>query len=312
MTPTHRQEILSLLRLTEPLPEHDLKAEGVAYVSGSVRRQRVSYAVPDPLAPGSTKRLEAWILRPSGGTGPWPGVIALHPHGDRFHLGGDEVAGQCGQREHHYGAYLASRGFVVLCPDLPCFGQQQATDSMPQEHRWEEHCLSRALTNGRSLLAETVDQLRGAVAALLDHEKTTGFDIGVVGYGMGARTAAWLAFADQRVGSVWMHAGLGQQRILLDEGRLLPRHNLCPGLLALGMDQADIVASLLPRSLGISYGTHDRIAVPDAVAPVLEAVRERAAIFPHAKIAILAGDYDHRFPLEVQQQIAEHLLTWQG
>ena len=310
MTPTHRQEILSLLRLTEPLPEHDLKAEGVAYVSGSVRRQRVSYAVPDPLTSGSTKRLEAWILRPSGGTGPWPGVIALHPHGDRFHLGGDEVAGQCGQREHHYGAYLASRGFVVLCPDLPCFGQQQATDNMPQEHRWEEHCLSRALAMGRSLLAETLDQLRCAVGVLLDYEKTAGIEVAVLGYGMGARTAAWLAFTDQRIGSVWMHAGLGQQKVLLDNGRLLPRHNLLPGLHALSLDQADIVASLLPRPLGISFGKDDRVALEEAVAPVLDTVRARAAQFPQAKIAILPGDYDHRFPLDVQQQIADHLLAW--
>ena len=310
MTPSQRAEILSLLRLTDPLPEHLLQPEGVAYVSGLVRRQRISYQVVDER--GGVKRLEAWLLRPSGGAGPWPGLIALHPHGDRFHLGGDEVAGQCGQREHHYGAYFASRGFVVLCPDLPCFGQQQAPGTMPQEHRWEEHCLSRALTFGRSLLAETIDQLRGAVGALLDHEKTAGLEIGVVGYGMGARTAAWLAFADQRVGAVWMHAGLGQQRILLDEGRLLPRHNLLPGLAALGLDQADIVAGLLPRPLGISYGTHDRVAVPLAVAPVLEAVRARAELFSQVKTAIVPGDYDHRFPVEVQQLIADKLLAWMG
>ena len=308
MSPAHRQEILSQLRLTEPLPEHGLQPEGVAYVSGSVRRQRVSYAVPDDL--GGTRRLEAWLLRPSGGNGPWPGIIALHPHGDRFHLGGDEVAGQCGQREHQYGAYLASRGFVVLCPDLPCFGQQQAPDTMPQEHRWEEHCLSRALAHGRSLLAVTLDQLRCAVAALIDYEKTAGLEVGVIGYGMGARTAAWLAFVDQRIGAVWMHAGLGQQRLLLENGRLLPRHNLLPGLLALGLDQADIVASLLPRPLGISYGKYDRIALPEAVAPVLAAVEERAALFHQAHMKILPGEYDHRFPLEVQQQIGDTLLTW--
>lgn len=304
MTPADRHEINALLRLSPELPEHQLQPEGVAYVSGTVRRQRVSYQVP------GGRRLEAWLLRPSGGNGPWPGVIALHPHGDRFHLGGDELAGQCGQREHHYGAYLASRGFVVLCPDLPCFGQQTAPDGMPQDHRWEEHCLSRSLAMGRHLLAETLDQLRCAVAALVDYEKTSGLDVGVIGYGMGARTAAWLAFVDQRIGAVWMHAGLGQQRILLDHGRLLPRHNLLPGLLALGLDQADIVADLLPRPLGISYGTHDRVALADAVAPVLTAVQDRAAQFPQPKLAILAGEYDHRFPLEVQAQIADHLLRW--
>ena len=107
-----------------------------------------------------------------------------------------------------------------------------------------------------------------------------------------------------------MHAGLGQQRILLERGRLLPRHNLLPGLHALGLDQADIVASLLPRNLGISYGKEDRVAIPEAVAPVLAAVQERATHYPPGTVTILPGDYDHRFPLAVQQQIADKLLEW--
>ncbi len=307
MNPSQRQEILSLLRLTDDLPEHELRPEGVTYVSGTVRRQRVSYAVP-----GAGKRLSAWLLRPSVGNGPWPGIIALHPHGDRFNLGGDEVAGQCGQREHHYGAQLAARGFVVLCPDLPCFGQQTAPAGMPADHRWEEHCLSRALAYGRSLLAETIDQLRCAVSVLIDYEKTGGFEVGVIGYGMGARTAAWLAFADARIGAVWMHSGVGQQAALLAQGRLLPRHNLLPGLPALGLDQADIVASLLPRPVGLSWGRQDQVATPEAVGPVLDAVKARMAELPEAQTVILEGDYDHRFPLEVQERIGVHFKDWLG
>jgi dienelactone hydrolase len=306
MDQAQRAIVTDLLKLAAALPEHDLRIEGVPFVSGPVRRQRVSYAVP------GGKRLSAWLLRPAAGNGPWLGLIALHPHGDAFAQGGDEVAGQRGQREHHYGAQLAGRGFVVLCPDMPCFGQQQAPAGMPVDHRWEEHCLSRALAYGRSLVAETVDQLRCAVGALLDFEKTKGLTVSVLGYGMGARTAAWLAYVDQRVGSLWMHAGLGQQAVLLQQGRLLPRHNLLPSMLSSGLDQADIVADILPRSLGISFGRADRVATPEAVAPVLKAVRERQRLFPQAQVAILEGDYDHRFPAEVLQAIGDHLLRWQG
>ena len=127
---------------------------------------------------------------------------------------------------------------------------------------------------------------------------------------MGARTAAWLAFVDKRIGSLWMHAGLGQQAVLLEQGRLLPRHNLLPGLLALGLDQADIVADILPRPLGISFGRSDRIATPEAVAPVLMAVQERQKLFPKPQVAVIEGDYDHRFPLDVQQAIGDQLLGW--
>ncbi len=304
MRPDQRNAIFSLLKLNEDLPEHGLRHEGVPFVGGGVRRQRVSYAI------AGGKRLTAWLLRPAEGNGPWPGLIALHPHGDRFQLGGDEVAGQCGQREHHYGPTLAAAGFLVLCPDLPCFGQQQAPAGMPVDHRWEEHCLSRALAHGRSLLAETLDQLRCAVGALLNYEKTTHYRIAVLGYGMGARTAAWLAWVDPRVGAVWMHAGLGQQRALLDQGRLLPRHNLLPGLLALDLDQADLVAGILPRPVGISFGHDDRIATPTAVEPVLNALRQRASEIDQPQIAIWEGDYDHRFPVEVQKKIAVQLATW--
>jgi dienelactone hydrolase len=304
MNQDQRAAVHALLKLTTDLPEHELRIDGMPFVSGPVRRQRVSYAVP------GDKRLSAWLLRPSAGVGPWPGLIALHPHGDAFAQGGDELAGQRGQREHHYGVNLAARGFVVLCPDLPCFGQQQAPPNMPAGHSWEELCLSRALAYGRSLLAEALDQLRAAVAALLDYEKTAGLTVSVVGYGMGARTAAWLAFVDKRIGSLWMHAGLGQQAVLLEQGRLLPRHNLLPGLLGLGLDQADIVADILPRPLGISYGRADRVATPEAVAPVLKAVQERQTLFPRPHVTILEGDYDHRFPLDVQQAIGDQLLAW--
>ncbi len=306
MRPDQREAILHLLKLDPALPEHGLASEGVPFVGDGVRRQRISYAVP------GGKRLTAWILRPATGNGPWPGVLALHPHGDRFHLGGDEVAGQCGQREHHYGLALAAKGFVVLCPDLPCFGNQQAPPGMPDGRLWEQHCLSRALAHGRSLLAETLDQLRCAVAALIDFEKTADFQVAVIGYGMGARTAAWLAFVDSRVSAVWMHAGLGQQRILLDQGRLLPRHNLLPGLLALGLDQADLVADILPRPVGISFGKGDRIATGEAVAPLLKALNDRAAQIEKTRIAIWEGDYDHRFPIEVQARIADQLHAWMG
>ena len=265
MTPDQRATVRDLLTLLPEahLPEHGLRSEGVAFVSGVVRRQRVSYAVP------GGKRLQAWVLRPAQGNGPWPGVLALHPHSDRFDLGGDEVAGQCGLREHHYGHALAAKGFTVMCPDLPCFGQQQAPAGFPAAGRWESLVLSRALAHGRSLLSESLDQLRCAVAALLDYDKTADLTISVVGYGMGARAAAWLTWVDQRVGAVWMHAGLGQVQVLLDTGHLLPRHTLLPGLLAKGLDQADIVADLLPRGVGISYGAHDQVAIPAAVAPVL-------------------------------------------
>ena len=107
-----------------------------------------------------------------------------------------------------------------------------------------------------------------------------------------------------------MHAGLGQQRELLEQGRLLPRHNLCPGLLALGLDQADLVAGILPRPVGISFGHDDRVATPTAVEPVLAMLRQRASEIDHAQVAIWEGDYDHRFPIEVQKKIAVQLAAW--
>jgi dienelactone hydrolase len=308
MRPDLRHAVEQRLHLTHDLPEHELRSEGVPVVGGGVRRQRVSYAVPTWGVPSG--RIQAWLLRPAMGAGPFPGLIALHPHQDRFHLGGDEVAGTVGQREHHYGHALAALGFQVLCPDLPGFGQQQAPAGFPADHRYEEHLLSHALAEGRSLLAVTLDQLRCAVAALLDHSHTADLTVSAMGFGLGARAAAWLAFCDQRVGAVWMHAGLCQQRTLLARGRLLPRHVLLPGLLDLGLDQGDIVADVLPRALGISFGRHDRVAPPEGVEPVLAAVRARAAEIPRARCDIVVGDYDHRLPPEVITTIGERLLAW--
>ena len=297
-----RSEVLQLLRLAQEVADHGLRAEGRPIVSGAVRRQRISYVVP------GGARLTAWILHPSTGNGPWPGLLALHPHSDAWALGGDEVAGQLGSREHHYGLALAAQGFCVMCPDLPCFGQQGPPPGMPG-HRWEELQLSRQLVVGRSLLSESLDQLRSAVAALLDFEGTADLTVAALGYGMGARVAAWLAFVDRRIGAVWMHAGIGQQQVLLGRGLLLPRHSLLPGLWNLGLDQADIVADVLPRGLGISYGRSDRITPAEAVAPVLAAVQARAAGLDQVRLTVVEGDYDHRFPAEVLAAAGDWLLA---
>jgi dienelactone hydrolase len=238
-------------------------------------------------------------------------VLALHPHADSFDQGGDEVAGVQGRREHQFGAALAARGFVVLCPDLPGFGQQQAPAGMPTGHTWEALLLQRSLAEGRSLLAVTLDQLRCATAVLLDYEATSDLTVATMGYGLGARVAAWLAFVDRRIDAAWLHAGIGQQRAMLDQGRPLPRHVLLPGLFALGLDQADIVADLLPRCVGISYGEADRVVTPTAVAPVVTALRDRAATFPQdLRLDVAVGAYDHRLPPEVVTHIGDRLLAW--
>ena len=98
-------------------------------------------------------------------------------------------------------------------------------------------------------------------------------------------------------GAIWFRAGKqdwgGKDRIAL--------------LAAIG-EHGSITAAA--RAVGISYGKADQIAIPEAMEPVLAAVHERSALHPGAHVEVLAGDYDHRFPVEVAQQIGDRLLAW--
>ncbi|HLJ14056.1 MAG TPA: hypothetical protein VKV15_06125 [Bryobacteraceae bacterium] len=127
------QRTLSYAPIRTPL---DLKVHSVVKRSGYEIRV-VSFA-------GSRHyRVPAFLLAPTGGKGPYPGIVALHDHGGWFFHGKEKLVHMDGEhaslkgfREHYYGgrAYadeLAKRGFVVLVPDAIYWGERRLQYKQP-------------------------------------------------------------------------------------------------------------------------------------------------------------------------------------
>jgi hypothetical protein len=100
--------------------------------SGGLAGEEISYSA------GYGPRTRAWVLRPAGSTGRLPGVLALHGHDGFKYYGKEKIADGpeppspvlASLRQHYYQGRafandLASRGFVVLVPDVFGWGSRR-------------------------------------------------------------------------------------------------------------------------------------------------------------------------------------------
>ncbi|MEO7141953.1 MAG: hypothetical protein ABI165_00450, partial [Bryobacteraceae bacterium] len=131
-----RAEVQRTLSYAPKRSALDLKVHSVVKRSGYEIRV-VSFA-------GSRHyRVPAFLLVPTAGKGPYPGVVALHDHGGWFYHGKEKLVRMDGEhaslkgfREHYYGgrAYadeMAKRGFVVLVPDAIYWGERRLQYKQP-------------------------------------------------------------------------------------------------------------------------------------------------------------------------------------
>jgi dienelactone hydrolase len=125
-----RAEILHRLAFSPAPVPLDMK------VHSTERRQGYELRVIS-FAGSAHYRTPAFLLLPTGGKPPYPGIVALHDHGGYFFHGKEKLVDNAPEhpalvpfREQYYGgrAYaseLARRGFVVLVPDAFYWGERR-------------------------------------------------------------------------------------------------------------------------------------------------------------------------------------------
>jgi len=98
---------------------------------------------------GFGPRTEAYVLKPAGSHGPFPGILALHDHGHFKYFGKDKIADGpngadarlAGFRDLYYGGrafanQLAREGFVVMVHDVFLWGSRRfPLEVMPERER---------------------------------------------------------------------------------------------------------------------------------------------------------------------------------
>jgi dienelactone hydrolase len=211
-------------------------------------RSRVVFDTED------TMSVPAYLLVPDGLASPGPAVLAVHGHGPGKSL-------ICGLEPDaapraDYAAALARRGYVVLAPDMRCFGER--ADWNPPDHYGCDTNLVHQLMGGWSPLSQNLWDLSRSLDVLEAHPLVDPARMGMVGHSYGATLTLFLAARDPRVAAAVVSSYFSSWA----EAHKVP-WNMCGSQVLSGMlgrmEHVDVGALVAPRALLVETGREDLI-----------------------------------------------------
>jgi dienelactone hydrolase len=216
--------------------------------AGGYRRQKLVFDSE------ATMSVPAYLLVPDGRDAPGPAVLAIHGHGPG-------KAAVCGTEptdapNGDYAVQLVRDGFVVLAPDLRCFGERQ--DWNPPDHYACDINLVHAVMAGVSPLTQNLWDLACALDVLEAHPLVDMGRIGAAGLSYGGTMTLLLTAWDPRVKAAVVSGYLSSWA----ESHKVP-WNMCgsqvlPGMLG-QLEHVDLGGLVAPRPLLVETGTEDMI-----------------------------------------------------
>lgn len=219
--------------------------------------------------------IPALFTAPRDGQGPFPAILYLHAHGNRYEIGKRElVDGRPSLQSPPYGEALARAGFAALCLDMPTFGDRSAAQ--------ESELAKRLLWQGRTLFGAMLQDLQVGLDVLSSRADVDPTRIGAMGLSMGATHAFWLAALDDRVRAIAHLCCFADLDWLARHGAhdLHGIYMMVPGLLT-ELSTGAIAASVAPRPQLCCVGLADPLTPPPAVeiaaATVADAYRRAGA-----------------------------------
>jgi dienelactone hydrolase len=253
-----------LAHLLGPLPDRvPLALETIDQVEcDGYRRDKVVFDAD------GTMSVPAYLLIPFGREGPGPAVLAAHGHGP----GKDLVCGlaETPAPNGDYAVQLVRRGYVVLAPDLRCFGER--ADWNPPDHYGCDTNLVHAVMAGVNPLTQNLWDLARCLDVLEAHPLVDGARIGMVGLSYGATVTLFLAASDERVAACVVSGYFSSWA----EAHKVP-WNMCgsqvlPGMLG-RLEHVDLGALVAPRPMLVESGVHDELFPATVAAAGCERLR---------------------------------------
>ena len=246
----------------------------------------------------------AYLLIPDQRSSPGPAVLAVHGHGP----GKAQVCGleHTDMPNADYAHQLAKRGFVVLAPDLRCFGER--LDWNPPDHYACDINLVHAVMDGWSPLTMNLWDLGRCLDVLSEHPLVDPNRLGMVGVSYGGTVTLFLAALDERVAAAVVSGFFSSWA----SSHRVP-WNMCgsqilPGMLG-QIEHVDLGALVAPRPLLIESGRQDMLFPIEAATKSgqqLARVYELLGV-PEALVHD-AFDGDHQWHGEVAYPLLERWL----
>lgn len=241
----NRETLLSLLGQMPEKSPLDLKVLDSVDCSTYVR-QKVSFCAEEG------ERINAYLLTPTVGDGPFPTVYCFHQHGGNRALGKSEVVGLAGAPDQAYAKELAERGFVTLAPDAVCF-EERAHPEEPVRYHVDQ--LHTRLIKGQTLLGKVLFDLSVGLDLLDGLEVVDSSQIGFIGHSYGGRVALFAPVYDRRIKAAVCNCGSTTFKEMLIHGTGIQIDFVVPRILQHG-DLEDVVRLVEPANLLI-LGTDD-------------------------------------------------------
>jgi putative membrane-bound dehydrogenase-like protein len=236
-----------------------------------------------------TDRVPAYLFIPKGiGDKRVPGILALH---QTTPLGKKEPAGLGPNENKHYGLELAKRGYVVLVPDYPSFGDY------PYDFAADSY------TSGS--MKGIFNHMR-AIDLLVSLPQVDPERIGAIGHSLGAHNAMFVGLFDQRIKVIvsscgWtpFHHYYGGKLDGWTSDRYVPSirdvYGLDPDRVP--FDMYEIVAGFAPRAFFSVSPLHDSNFDVEGVRKVIAAARPIYALLGAPEnLQVRYPDSEHDFP----------------
>ncbi|HEX8914862.1 MAG TPA: PVC-type heme-binding CxxCH protein, partial [Humisphaera sp.] len=269
--PKRREQILAAMqRVMGEFPDRakarplDVKVLAEQLGDGFVR-QTIEYTSEVNPRTGKPERVPAYLFVPTN-LKPGerrPAVLALHPTSK---LGKAEITGG-GKPNRQYGLELAKRGYVVICPDYPSFGDY-AKDFAASAHP--------------SGTMQGIVNHAAAVDLLVARPDVDAARIAAIGHSLGGHNALFAAAFDPRIKAVVTSCGwnafedyYGGNLAGWSSDRYMPRIRTEYGLSPAKMpfDFHEILAALAPRAVLSVSPTHDANFAVEGVRKGINAAR---------------------------------------
>ncbi len=231
------------------------------------RRDKVVFDTED------TMSVPAYLLVPDSRPEEPPGaaVLACHGHGP----GKSQAVGleHTAMPNADYALQLVRRGYVVLAPDLRCFGER--LDWGPEDHYACDTNLVHAAMAGWTPLAQNVWDLRRCLDVLEQHPLVDPTRLGMAGVSYGGTVTLFTAALDQRVAAAVVSGYFSSWAV----AHKMP-WNMCGSQIMVGMlgrlEHEDLGALVAPRPMLVESGTGDDLF---PVATATESVRRTRLVY---------------------------------
>lgn len=229
------------------------------------------------------QEVRGWLMLPAGPP-PWPVVLVIHAHGNRYHIGAREVLDGRPAQPRPLGPDLVALGMAALCLDMPCFGERRGES--------ESAAAKAALWRGGSLAGRMLGELSAQVDWLAADPRFG--SIGIYGLSMGATLGYWLAAVEPRIAALAQLCCLADIHTLIASGAhdLHGHYLTIPGLPALARNGV-IAGMVAPRPQLVCIGARDPLTPPDALEIALADLRAGYAAVPEALSVVIDPDTGH-------------------